>query len=163
MRKLCIFYETIDTKFPNYLYNTLKTREYPPDSRFSNMKLLRPIHCSKPYKQSFFPSTILDWNNLEKDIKEANSKQIFKNRLLNKIRPKKSSYFGIRDNDKVRYLTMLRVGLSPLREHKFRHGFLDTSDPLCIVCKKKEDTEHFCCSVNHILCLELFLCITFLR
>ena len=143
MRKLCIFYETIDTKFPNYLYNTLKNREYPPDSRFSNMKLLRPIHCSKPYKQSFFPSTILDWNNLEKDIKEANSKQIFKNRLLNKIRPKKSSYFGIRDNDKVRYLTMLRVGLSPLREHKFRHGFLDTSDPLCIVCKKKEDTEHF--------------------
>ena len=24
MIKLCIFYETIDTKFPRYLYNTLK-------------------------------------------------------------------------------------------------------------------------------------------
>ena len=38
---------------------------------------------------------------------------------------------------------MLRLGLSPLRDHKFRKGFLDTSDGLCHVCKKKEDTEHF--------------------
>jgi len=143
LRKLCNFYETIDTKFPSYLYNTIKSREYPSDSRSYNMKLLKPIHCSNPYKNSFFPSTIRDWNALEKDIKEAKSLQIFKKRLLNKIRPKKASYFGIRDNDKIKYLTMLRLGLSPLREHKYRHGFLDTSDPLCLICKKKEDTEHF--------------------
>ena len=62
---------------------------------------------------------------------------------MNKIRPKKASYFGIRNHDHVRYLTMLRLDLSPLRDHKFRHGFLDTSNGLCHVCKKKEDTEHF--------------------
>ena len=143
LRKLCIFYETIDTKFPNYLYKTIQSREYPPDSRSYNMKLLKPIHCTNPYKNSFFPSTIRDWNVLEKDIKEAQTLKFFKKRLTNKIRPKKASYFGIRNNDKIRYLTMLRLGLSPLREHKYRHGFADTSDPLCIVCKKKQDTKHF--------------------
>ena len=38
---------------------------------------------------------------------------------------------------------MLRVGLSPLRAHKFGHDFLDTSDDLCLLCNIKEDTEHF--------------------
>ena len=85
----------------------------------------------------------MDWNNLDKDIKEANTKQIFKKRLLNKIRPTKSSYFGIRENDKIRFLTMLRVGLSPLREHKFRHDHLDTTDPLCFVCKKRRHRAFF--------------------
>ena len=143
MRKLCIVYETFDTKFPKYLYNTLNKQEYQLDSRLYNMKMLKPIPCSNPYKFSFFPSTILDWNRLESAIKDSKSKQIFRKRLLNKIRPKKSSYFGIRDNDKIRYLTMLRVGLSPLREHKHRHDFLDTSDALCSVFKTKEDTVHF--------------------
>ena len=38
---------------------------------------------------------------------------------------------------------MLRVGLSPLRDHKFKYGFSDTSNRLCIVCNTTEDTEHF--------------------
>ena len=142
-RKLCIFYETLDTKFPNYLYDTLNRQNYQPNSRFYNANLLRPIHCSKPYKHSFFPSTIMAWNKLEREEKEVTSKQIFKKRMLNKIRPKKASYFGIQDNDKIRYLTMLRVGLSPLSEHKFRHGFLDSPNDKCVVCKTREDTEHY--------------------
>ena len=38
---------------------------------------------------------------------------------------------------------MLRCDLSPLRDHKFRHGFLDTNNNLCLVCNRKEDTVHF--------------------
>ena len=37
------------------------------------------------------------------EIKDANSKHIFKKRILNKIRPKKDSYYGIRNNDHIRY------------------------------------------------------------
>ena len=40
-------------------------------------------------------------------------------------------------------LTMLRLGLSPLRAHKFEKNFLDTSNNLCLLCNSKEDTEHF--------------------
>ena len=143
MRKLYIFFETLDNKFPRYLYNTLKEKEYTPNSRLFNKKLLKTIPCSKPYKLSFFPSTILDWNKLEAGIKEAKTKHIFKNKLLNKIRPKRSPYFGLQNNDKVRYITMLRLGLSPLRAHKFKYGFQDTSDPFCLVCESTEDTEHY--------------------
>ena len=35
------------------------------------------------------------------------------------------------------------MDLSPLRAHKFRHNFRDTSDPFCTVCESIEDTEHF--------------------
>ena len=144
MRKLCIIYETLDTKFPNYLYKTLENQFYSPNDREWGKKLLKPIYCNKSvYKLSFFPATIRDWNILDKDIKDAKTKNIFKKRILNKIRPKKASYFGIRDHSHIKYLTMLRVGLSPLRAHKFKNGFSDTSNRLCIVCNTTEDTEHF--------------------
>ena len=42
------------------------------------------------------------------------------------------------------FLTGLRVGFSHLREHKFRHNFVDTLDPFCN-CRTNslETTEHF--------------------
>ena len=38
---------------------------------------------------------------------------------------------------------MLRTGLNPLRDHKFKYNFADTSDPLCIVCGSVEDPNHY--------------------
>jgi len=141
MRKLCIVYETLDTKFPNYLYKILEKQFEGVDSRRSNK--LRPMYGSASFRLSFFPSTIKDWNKLDNNIREAKSKLIFKKRILNKIRPKKASYFGIRDHNHIRYLTMLRLGLSPLKAHKYRHGFQDIANGLCEVCNTKEDTKHF--------------------
>ena len=43
----------------------------------------------------------------------------------------------------LRFLTQLRVGLSVLREHKFRHSFCDTSDPMCLLNDGVENTEHY--------------------
>ena len=37
----------------------------------------------------------------------------------------------------------MRVGLSLLREHKFKHGFLDTINPLCSCEQGVESTKHF--------------------
>ena len=77
---------------------------------------------------------------LEFEIKSCQSKVGFKNKILGKIRPKKHSYFGLRDNKKVRYLTMLRMNLSPLRAHKKKYNFLDTPHAQCGC---EEDTDHF--------------------
>ena len=110
------------------MYKLIEKQSLGARSRLVGTNLLEPIHCSGPYKLSFFPSAIRDWNNLDNEIRESKSKNIFKKRILNKIRPKKASYFGIRNHDHVRYLTMLRLDLSPLRDHKFRKGFLDTSN-----------------------------------
>ena len=44
----------------------------------------------------------------------------------------------------LKLLTRLRLGLSHLREHKFRHNFNDTIDPFCLCGTNSVETnEHF--------------------
>ena len=43
----------------------------------------------------------------------------------------------------IRLLNRLRLGFIHLREHKFRHDFAGTLNPLCSCCLKTEDTEHY--------------------
>ena len=42
-----------------------------------------------------------------------------------------SSVYNIHDPVDVKYLTRLRLGLSHLNEHKFRHNFQECLDPFC--------------------------------
>ena len=53
------------------------------------------------------------------------------------------SIFRIHDPAGVRYLFQLRVGLSPLRSHKYRHNFTDTTSDICHCNQRIEDTNHF--------------------
>ena len=43
----------------------------------------------------------------------------------------------------IKLLTGLLVGWSHLREHKFRHNFQDTINPLCSCSLEIESTSHF--------------------
>ena len=139
----CLFYEILNTKFPNYLYEVIE-KQLPISTRRRDAGKLVEIPCNTgKTRLSFFPSTIRDWNSLDAFIKESNSKQIFKNRMINKVRPKKKTYYGIRDNDRIKYLTILRMELSPLRAHKFGNNFNDTSDEYCTTCGTIEDNKHF--------------------
>ena len=144
MRKLCILHETIENKFPRYL-NAIVDEQQHVSERLYNKIILKAIPCNMLRNQTFFPSTINDWNKLEEQIRMVKSRTKFKNILLNMIRPKKASYFGLMNNDKVRYITMLRMGLSPLKEHKFRHRFEREllTGPACMVCESPETTEHY--------------------
>ena len=60
------------------------------------------------------------------------------------IYPSPVSVFNIHNHLGVMLLTRLRVGFSHLREHKFRHNFIDTVDPFCS-CRTNsiETTEHY--------------------
>ena len=53
------------------------------------------------------------------------------------------SVFRIHDPTGLSYLTQLRVGLSKLNFHKFKHNFRDTVNPMCPSNDGIEDTEHF--------------------
>ena len=59
------------------------------------------------------------------------------------IRPPAKSVYGIHDPKGLSYLTQLRVGLSKLNFHKFKHNFRDTINPMCPTSDGIEDTEHF--------------------
>ena len=60
---------------------------------------------------------------------------------------KENSLFSIYDPLGVKLLTRLRLQFSHLNEHKFRHGFNDTLNPICACGNEIETTEHFSCVV----------------
>ena len=55
---------------------------------------------------------------------------VFKNSLFKFIRPSVNSVFNCHNPRGVKLLTRLRLGLSHLREHKFKHGFQDSLNPI---------------------------------
>ena len=144
MRKLCIPHETIENKFPRYLSAIVDEHQHTSE-RVRSTRTLIPYPSNRCLGQSFFPSTISDWNNLRLEERMVRSRSKFKRILLNKIRPKRHSYYGLMNNDKVKYLTMLRMGLSPLKGHKYNHEFTEElrTGPNCVVCNIPETTEHY--------------------
>ena len=84
-----------------------------------------------------------EWNKLDLNIRNSASLNTFKNKLLNFIRPCASSIFDIHNPLGIKLLTRLRLGLSHLHEHKFRHCFQDTLNPLCECSKDIESIMHF--------------------
>ena len=88
-------------------------------------------------------STICEWSNLDCKIRKSGSLWIFKKNLLNFIRPCANSIFNIHNPYGIKLLTRLRLGLSHLCDHKFRHCFQDTLNPLCDCGNDTETTTHF--------------------
>ena len=63
--------------------------------------------------------------------------------------------FNIFDPVRLKLLTRLRVGLSHLIEHKFKHKFSSCVNALCSCSSKVESTIHFFCTA--------FIFLTFLK
>ena len=95
------------------------------------------------FRNSFFPSTITEWNKLDCDIRNRVSLNIFKLLLLKFVRPVANSIFDINNPYGLKLLTRLRLGLSHLRYHKFRHNFQDCINPMCDCDLETETTTHF--------------------
>ena len=89
------------------------------------------------FKNTFFPSTIIEWNKLDWKIKNSESIETFKKRILSFIRPSPNSTFNCHNPKGIKLLSRLRLGLSHLREHKFKHSFQDSLNPFCS-CRKGE-------------------------
>ena len=69
-------------------------------------------------------------------------------KLLRFIRPSGNSVFRCHDLKGIKLLTRQGLGRSHLREHKFKHGFLDSLDPTCSCGQDIETSTHllFHCS-----------------
>ena len=62
--------------------------------------------------------------------------------MLKLIRPSPNSVFKCHNPQGIKFLTTLRLGLSHLREHKFKHSFQDSLNPLCKCGFDVESTSH---------------------
>ena len=64
-------------------------------------------------------------------------------KVFENISPSGNSVFRCHNPKGIKLLTRLRLGLSHLREHKFKHGFLDSLNPICSCGQNIETSTHF--------------------
>ena len=151
-KRLCLFHKIYHSKSPEYLYRLIPQ----PHNLFNlrNQHLIPQIFCrTNVFSDSFFPTAIKEFNKFSNQVTHHLSFQSFRKLLLKSIRPVPNSLFDACDPLGIKLLTRLRVGLSHLREQKFRHGFNDTIDPLCPCNMEIESVSHFflrCLNFNNI-------------
>ena len=147
-RKLCLFYKIIKKQSPKYLFELIPTARQTYMTRCKkSIPLLNVKHDY--FKNYFFPSTIIEWNNLDSNIRNSENLALFKKRILAFIRPSANSTFHCLNPNGLKLITRLTLGLSHLCFHKFKSSFQDTLNTICN-CGTVEATIHY-----------LFLCPNF--
>ena len=95
------------------------------------------------FKNTCLPSTVLEWNKLDPSLRNSPSYNVFKNSILKFIRPFPNKIFQCHNPKGIKLVTRLKLGLSHLREHKFKYSFQDTLNPLCSCVVDIENTFHY--------------------
>ena len=85
----------------------------------------------------------MEWNKIDKSIRKSESLNIFKKSISEFIRPSQNRVYNCHNPKEINLLTRLKVGLSYLGEHKFKHSFQDTLNPICNCGKDIETTSHY--------------------
>ena len=103
LRHLCFLHKIISNGLPAYLYKLIPKKSHQYITRNAND--IATYQCrTDAFKFSFFPWTITEWNKI--DIKIRNSPySIFKNYLLNEIRPKPSPLHNVHNPSGIKLLT----------------------------------------------------------
>ena len=64
-RKLCLFYKVFNNEDPKYLFHLIPVR------CTCNIPLIKIKHNC--FKNSFFPSAIIEWNNVDPNLRNSKS------------------------------------------------------------------------------------------
>ena len=129
-RKLCLFYKKFKNQHPEYLFHLIPVRHAPYTTRnVHNLPIFKSKHNF--FKNSFFPSTISEWNKLDHSLRNSESSLTFKKNILQLMKPTANSVCNCHNSKGIKLITRLRLGLSYLREHKFKQNFKESLNPLC--------------------------------
>ena len=111
------------------------------------------MHCKKTgeislfkinhnfYKNLFFSSTTIEWNDLDHGFRNSEICTLFRSNILKFIRPSPNSLYSCQNIIGIKLITIC-LGLSHLREHKFKYSFQDTLNPLCNCGMNVEPSTH---------------------
>ena len=64
------------------------------------------------FKNSFFPSNVIEWINLDKNIKSSESFALFKKSILKFVRPTPNRTFNCHNPNGIKLITRLKLRLS---------------------------------------------------
>ena len=82
-------------------------------------------------RRQIIDSLIIEWHKLDHTIRNSSSSNIFRKKFVKFIRPSVNSFFSSHNPKGTKFITRLGLGLSHLREHKFKHSFQDSLNPFC--------------------------------
>ena len=105
-RKLCLFFKIIKNQFSEYPSKLIPAVYM--TRHINSIPLFNVKHGY--FKISFFPSTIIEWNNLDSNIKNSESLALLRKRLLTFIKPSANSTFHCHGSNGVKLITRLRLG-----------------------------------------------------
>ena len=130
-------------KSPKYLFDKNPTTRtaYRTRNNVGNIPRVNVKHNF--FKNSFLLSTVIKWNNLDKSIRSSESLALFKKSILQFIPPTPNRTFKCYNPIGIKLITRLRLGLCHLKDHKFKHNFLDCLNPICCCGKGIENTVHY--------------------
>ena len=141
--KLIFFYKIVNGILPGYLHCCIEffsQNKYPLRSVSSGKLKCIPLR-TKSFSKTFSPYCIDEWNKLNPKIRNAKSISKFKKSIITE--KLENSLYNVHDPIGVKLLSRLRLQFTHLNEHKFRHGFNDTVNPMCSCGTDVETTEHF--------------------
>ena len=141
LRRLSLFYKIYNDQSPLYLYHLIPAKT-PGNYPLRNVKEIPTIKLKyRFFEKIFFRATITKWNDYS--LRNTPSINVCKQNILKFIRLGPNKVFNIYNPHGLKLLTKLRLDLSHLGGHKFKHNFSDCFDETCICGKDIESTNHF--------------------
>ena len=142
IHKLILFYKIINGLTPNYLLSIVPSRNPGPQPNTRTRDNLPMLLCKTTlYYNSFFPSCIRAWNNLQRDLKDEPSVELFRQIIFKHF---SSTYVPVVYYSGSRNLqimhTRLRTQCSALNSHLFNKNIINS--PLCL-CRSEETSKQF--------------------
>ena len=86
---------------------------------------------------------MIEWKKLDLNIRYSENRTSFKSKVLKFAHLSENSIFLCNNSKGIQLLTRLRLGLSHLRDHKFKHNFQDTHNPICNCGEDIETSCHY--------------------
>ena len=139
--KLIFFYKMKNNLCPEYLSSLIPTTVGSSTSySLCNANDIKTVHANSDlYYKSFLPSTIREWNELPRTVKESPTLASFKYKLNKNLNKPPAYYSTGRRADQIHH-TRLRTRCSALNQHLFSKTIVPS--PLC-ACGEVENARHF--------------------
>ena len=114
-RKLSVFFKIIKSESLSYLYHLIPKTS----TSYFNSENFPPIKANDSFfKNTFFPSNIIEWNKLDANIRSSPSYKLFKKRIGEFIRTHTNRIFDVPNSLGLTYLTR-HVGFSICENKNF--------------------------------------------
>ena len=110
-RRITQFFKIMNGLTPQYLVDPIPM----PRRHLFGRHITNDIYCfshrNDRFLYSFYPDAVNSWNALDADVRKTETLSGFKKIILKSIQPPKRSIFNVHDENGIKYIFQLRVGL----------------------------------------------------